>query len=208
MKKITLLVATALMGLNVANATVDKTITVERTMTRFSFDEPIAFTERGIEFFVFPNGDFDFNTRPDDTQGQYYFRGAGKRTTGEASAERRPVNFGVLIEQDSFGRIRRVGNVFINYDFNDRVTRIGTVFMRYDRFNLTQIGGMRIVYDRRGNIVEMIGSVKRNSGYYYGPTQNHNNWDNDHDYSYNSSNDYYYYRADGTRAKIEEEEKK
>ena len=72
--------------------------------------------------------------------------------------------------------------------------------MRYNRFALTQIGGMQIVYNRRGDIVDMIGSIKgyRNQGYVY-----HNNHNV---YSYQASNDedYYYYKADGTKALIEE----
>jgi hypothetical protein len=30
--------------------------------------------------------------------------------------------------------VRRVGNVFINYDANDRIKRIGSVYMAYNRF--------------------------------------------------------------------------
>jgi hypothetical protein len=33
-------------------------------------------------------------------------------------------NFGVKVEHDNFGRVRRVGNVFINYDANDRIKRV------------------------------------------------------------------------------------
>jgi hypothetical protein len=33
--------------------------------------------------------------------------------------------------------------------------------MHYNRFALTQIGGMRIVYNRLGQIVHTVGSVKR-----------------------------------------------
>lgn len=200
MKKITLLVASVLLVVNVANA---------QRNNRFSFDEPIAFTERGIEFFVFPNGDFDFNTRPSDSHGEFYFRGAGKKgadVQNRGSVARGPINYGVLIEHDSFGRVRRVGNTFINYDINDRVTRIGTVYMKYNRFALSQVGGLRLVYDRRGDIVDMVGSVKgnRNNGFtstYYGPVHSATV---DYNYAYNNGNDYYYYKADGTRAKIED----
>lgn len=201
MKKITLLVASILLIGSVANASELKS-TDERTITRISFDEPLSFTERGIEFFVFPNGDFDFNTRPNDSQGDYQYKSAGRRST-EVARNNRPVNYGTLIEHDSFGRVRRVGNTFINYDSQDRVSRIGTVYMRYNRFALTQIGGMQIVYNKRGDIVDTIGSIKgrRNAGFtndYYGPTTSNNN------YAYNNSNDYYYYKADGTKAKIED----
>jgi hypothetical protein len=199
MKKITLLVASVLLVVNIANA---------QRNDRFSFDEPISFTERGIEFFVFPNGDFDFNTRPTDSHGEFYFKGAGKKgadVQNKGSHSRGPINYGVLIEHDSFGRVRRVGNTFINYDYNDRVTRIGSVYMRYNRFALSQVGGLRIIYDRRGDIVDLVGSVKgyRNNGYtssYYGTTTV---CTSDVDYSYNSV-DNYYYKADGTRTKIED----
>ena len=193
MKKITLLVATVLLVGNVVNAT--------DVRTRFSFEEPISFVERGIEFFVFPNGDFDFNTRPQDSEGDYFYRGAGKR--GTTVSARRPINYGTRIEHDSFGRIRRVGNTFINYDSRDRVNRIGSVYMRYNRHALTQIGGMQIVYNRRGDIINMFGNVKggRNQGYVF-----QSNYDYDHDYASNNprnDDDYYYYKADGTKAKIE-----
>ena len=203
MKKITLLVASILLVGSVANASeIIKTSGEERS-TRFSFEEPISFTERGIEFFVFPNGEFDFNTRPDDSQGDYYFKTAGRRT--EKAERGGPVNYGTLIEHDSFGRVRRIGNTFINYDSRDRVNRIGTVYMRYNRFALTQIGGMQIIYNRRGDIVDTIGSIKgrRNTGYVFN-NHNHNDYDDDLNYNVSNYSDDYYYKTDGTKVKTED----
>jgi hypothetical protein len=205
MKKITFLVAGIMLLTGTAKASEIIKITDEVTRARFSFDEPISFMERGIEFFVFANGEFDFNTRPQDSQGDYFYKTAGKRTS---SIERgRPVNYGTLIEHDSFGRVRRIGNTFINYDSRDRVNRIGTVYMRYNRAGLLQVGGLKIVYNRRGDIVDTIGSVKgfRNTGYVY---NNHQGNYNDDAYSAsNSGDDYYYYKADGTKGKIEDDRK-
>lgn len=197
MKKITLLVASILLFGSVAKASeLNFTDGVERT--RFDLNEPISFTERGIEFFVFANGEFDFNTRPNDSEGDYHFRSAGKRTAKVNN--RGPINYGVLIEHDSFGRVRRVGNTFINYDSRDRVSRIGTVYMRYNRYALTQVGGLQIIYNRRGEIVDMIGRVKRNSGFTF------NNNYTASTYGNNNQNQYYYYRTDGTRALIEDDD--
>lgn len=210
MRTITFLVASVLLVGNFAKASEIIKIADERTMNRFSFDEPISFTERGIEFFVFLNGDFDFNTRPNDVHGTYQFKQAGKRNA--TIDNRNDGNFGVLIERDQFGRVRRVGNTFINYDNRDRVSRIGTVYMSYNRMALTQIGGMRIMYNRRGDIVDMIGEVKgfRNSGYAYttyGTTNgySYNNYYNNNGYyntNYDNDNNYYYYRTDGTKAVV------
>lgn len=195
MRTITLLVASILLTANVTKANETKSFNkLNVTRDRFDINEPISFTERGIEFFVFANGDFDFNTRPDDSHGTYQYKQAGKRTA--VVDNNCDGNFGVLIQRDNFGRIRRVGNTFINYDSRDRVSRIGSVFMRYNRFALTQIGGMRIIYDRRGDIVDMIGEVKgrRNYGYAY------NNYDTDDRNQTYGNGETYYYKADGTKA--------
>lgn len=198
MKNFTLLVASILLLGSAAKASELKTIDVAFT-TNFSFDEPISFTERGIEFFVFANGDFDFNTRPNDSQGDYQFKNAGRRSA-EVNRNNKPVNYGVLIEHDSFGRVRRVGNTFINYDYNDRVSRIGTVYMKYNRTFLDQVGNMKLIYDRRGNIVDTVGSVKgrKYQGYAYNTHQNNNYYPT----TSNNDDDYYYYKTDGTKAVI------
>lgn len=219
MKKITLLVASIFLAGGMAYASENPVFSDNQKMAKTAYcnDEPIRFNERGIEFYVFPNGDFDFNTRPDaTTDGDYYFKGAGKRNT--AIDERGLANYGVRIERDYFGRIRRVGNTFINYDAFDRVNRIGTVFMRYNRFALSQIGGLRIIYDRRGNIIDMIGSVKGRYGYYndyhnprgggyYSP--NNSPYDNG-GYS-NGNDDYnddnYYFKKENSKDKIEDSAK-
>ncbi|MFT6749707.1 MAG: hypothetical protein ACJAQ1_001661 [Flavobacterium sp.] len=191
MKNFTLLVASVLLIGNLANANETKIISKVKAVNYYE-NEPLSFTERGIEFFVFPNGDFDFNTRPDDSQGNYQFKTAGRRST-EVNRGNRPINYGVLIEQDSFGRVRRVGNTFINYDFSDRVTRIGTVYMQYNRFALDQIGNMRLIYNRHGQIVNTVGNIKGNryQGYAYQNNQNNSPY-----YQNNNSSDYYYKKND------------
>ncbi|MCI2227762.1 hypothetical protein MC378_01195 [Polaribacter sp. MSW13] len=141
----------------------------------YSYDNSVNFIERGIEFFVFTNGDFDFNTLSNSS----YYDYNGKRT-------RRTV--GVKIDRDFRGRIRRVGNVFINYDLRGNVTRIGNIFMRYNRGKLTKVGDLQIRYDRMGYPV-FYGNVKN---YYY-----------DNDIKINLSfgdvfeyNDTYFYKRD------------
>jgi hypothetical protein len=205
MKKITLLVASIfLIGSGVANAT-------ERNITKSPVDfrnaDPIVFSERGVEFYVFADGQFDFNTTP--SNGDMYYK-QGRRTsavnkTYGTPASIRNGNYGVKIEHDYEGRVRRIGNVFINYDANDRIKRVGSVYMTYNRFALTQVGGLQIIYNRRGQIVDIFGSVKGGRGYQY--YQNNNNgYDNDYDYDndQNSGNqDDIYYRSNGSKGKKE-----
>jgi hypothetical protein len=202
MKKITLLVASIFLFGSVAKASEIINFSDERRLPVDIRDaDPIVFMERGIEFFVFPDGQFDFNTRP-STGGIYYKPGRRNvvNTTYGAPANCQDENYGVRVEHDNFGRVRRVGNVFINYDANDRIKRIGTIYMTYNRFALAQVGGLQIIYNRRGQIVDIIGAVKGRRTYGY--SQNHYDYDGG---SNHGEQDYYYYKTDGTKAKIKDD---
>jgi len=172
--------------------------------------EPIIFRERGIEFMMFLNGEFDFNTRPSGPR--YHVNG-----TNGAPGNRGyygPSERGVRVEHDNFGRVRRIGNVYINYDTLGRVKRIGTIYMSYNSFAVTRVGNMRIVYDRRGRIINVYDFINHtNSSYFYNPRGSHYaggnsgyGYGNYNDDDYGSEDDYYYYRKDGTKAKMSDED--
>ncbi|MGV7106785.1 hypothetical protein [Flavobacterium sp. U410] len=210
MKKITLVLATMfLLGTGITKASANEVIdAVERNSfppIDYRYAEPIAFMERGVEFLVFPNGDFDFNTAPSNY--------AQPRNTTYGAPRSSSVRYyntngnrGVLVQHDNMGRVRRVGNVFINYDAQGRVKRVGSVYMSYNSFALKQIGNLRIIYDRRGRIINIVGFVNTyNQGYAYAPASSHYpttvyTYEND-DYGY-SNDDFYYYRKDGSKAKM------
>lgn len=212
MKKITFLVASIfLFGGIVANAT-------ERDHKRPPVDfrkaDPIVFTERGVEFFIFPDGQFDFNTRP--STGDMYYK-HGRRTsalnkTYGAPANVQNRNYGVKVEHDFAGKVRRIGNVMINYDANDRVKRVGSVYMTYNRYALERVGGLQIIYNRRGQIVDIFGTVKTDRIYQYNQNNSeyndynnhgdHNDYDN-RDYGQNTNEeDNTYYRTNGAKPKV------
>ena len=148
----------------------------------YSYDNSVNFIERGVEFFVFTNGEFDFDTRFDNRR--------------------------VQIRRDFRGRIRRVGRVYINYDAFGNVSRIGNVFMRYYRNRLTNVGNLSVRYDRWGYPL-FYGNVKNN--YFYdngirinlniGDICNYNDayfYRNDFRRNYSQireDRNYYYYRA-------------
>lgn len=148
------------------------------------YDDAVTFVERGIQFHVFLNGDFDFNTHSRNTRYVDYY---GRRIK---------TNRGVRIERDRRGRVRRVGNTFINYDARGNVKRIGTVYMRYRFGQLTDVGNLRISYDRWGN-PRYYGNVKYNDDYcgddvYY----NNNGIDIDVNIDIFDYDDRYFYRRD------------
>ncbi len=164
----------------------------------YNYNNAVNFIERGIEFYVFTNGEFDFNSHINDS---YY-------------NERRARNNNLRIERDFRGRIRTIGSVFINYDLRGNVSRIGNIFMRYNSGRLTRVGNLNVRYNR-GGYANFSGYVRDN--FYYdngirinlniGDVCNYNDTYFSHrDFRRNYSqvredNNFYYYRAN-TNAKI------
>jgi len=142
-------------------------------------DEPVTITVRNIDFFVFPDGQFDFNAH----QNSY-------------------ADYGVRIERDAYGKIRRIGNVYLNYNRSEQVTRIGSIFINYHRGVIRKIGRMRITYSRGGYFIHRYrpyyGYRPIRPGYsysstYYGPSTYYQGTYNN-TYSYDNTD---YYQADG-----------
>ncbi|TJY33958.1 hypothetical protein [Pontimicrobium aquaticum] len=217
MRKITLVLATMLLGVTFATASelVSELNSKDLRITkRYRFTQPIVFVERGVEFLIFQNGEFDFNT--DVNYGHfgdsYYRKSRTKRGSINATfgAPGVRINYnrprGVIITHDRLGRVRRIGNVFINYDYQGRVKRIGSVYMQYRFGQLKQVGGLHIQYNRWGDMIGVRGKVNRsNQGCGFcgmtGCTTDHFHKDNDwyDDDRYDDrwdgrDDDYYYYR--------------
>lgn len=220
MKKITLLVASLLLMSNVTIASEKNVFTGNEEGYRFITDyrdaDPIVFKERGVEFFIFLDGQFDFNTEPTVTttrgrsQNMNGTHGApGVRTVTVSNSNNG--RGGVIIQHDNQGRVRRVGNVFINYDAYGRVKRIGSVYMQYNSFALKQVGNMKIIYNRRGQIIDIVGFVNnsnQNNGYTFGGNGhgNGNGYGNGNNNNYDSDEDFYYYKKDGSKVKMDEDD--
>ena len=213
MRKITLLVASLLLISNVTIASEKNVFGANDEGYRFITDyrdaDPIVFKERGIEFFIFLDGQFDFNTQP-TTSGIRYRTENMNRTYGAPGVRSVTVSNtyygparGVRVEHDNFGRVRRVGNVFINYDAFGRVKRVGSVYMKYNSFALKQVGNMKIFYNRRGQIIDVTGFVN-SSSYGNGYTFNGNGHGNGNYNNDDSDEDFYYYRKDGSKVKMED----
>ncbi|MEY8849306.1 hypothetical protein AB9K26_10830 [Psychroserpens sp. XS_ASV72] len=213
MKKQVLFIAMVLIGLTSATATTAGYAVShgeDFNMNDFRFAEPVVFIERGVEFLIFPDGSFDFNTEIANNVSQVYYRSntlsrSVNTTYGAPGTISRghyytPQTAGVIITHDASGKVRRIGNVFINYDRMGRIKRAGSVYMSYQRNGmLRQVGGLRVNYNRWGQIVHTSGFVNQyntelNCGVDTGFGGHNSVGFNDID-SYDEN--YYYYRKNG-----------
>lgn len=225
MKKLVLLFTGVLMTLTAVTAAEKTTATQvgeDLITTRYSYAQPIQFVERGVEFLVFPDGSFDFNTNLDYTQGDSYYRRTRSRrgsvnatfgapgTQVRYSTPRR--SRGVIVTHDRDGKVRRIGNVFVNYNRYDQVKRLGSVYIGFNRFGMVdQVGGLHIRYNQRGHVTRMTGHVN-----YYNQgcgvcgvsscSENHfgghnDRDDDDYDDWDDDDDDFYYYKKGGKTKK-------
>lgn len=169
-----LFIAVVLIGLTSASATAsDKKKYYKKhhhKNNHFVNAKPITFVERGVQFFVFPDGTFDFNTHFNQTHhnnhdnSMFYKSNNTKRTYVNRNYHQN-YNRGVTIDHDRYGNVRRIGNVFLNYDRSGKIKRVGTVYMNYKRgrnfVSLSQVGGLRVEYNSCGEILYSYGQVKR-----------------------------------------------
>ncbi|WP_298238318.1 hypothetical protein [uncultured Algibacter sp.] len=178
MKKRLLLFTMLLMGLTVVSATNQHNHESDHHKKNKNFDryaQPIIFMERGVEFLIFPDGSFDFNTNNYNSyynDDAYYKSNRSKRSSVNVIYRGPNANMGftnnrnngVYISRDRSGQVRRIGNVFLNYDRLGKITRVGSVFIDYVRGRngtLRQVGGLRVNYNHWGEIVNLRGQVKR-----------------------------------------------
>ncbi len=233
MKRLVLLFAGLLIGLTTVSATELNHQKTENNLDitkHYRYAQPIMFVERGIEFLIFPDGSFDFNTKTyDNNYSDFYYknnsrRGSSVNTTYGVRNKRykhtsNRYNRGVFVSHDRNGKIRRVGNVYLNYDRYGKIKRVGSVYMgyrqgRHNRLNL--VGGLRVHYNRWGEIINIHGQVKRYDDYcnfcgvqsctveHSFGNRDRNHDDHDYDWNddiYNNDNNYYYYKQNGKSKK-------
>lgn len=147
------------------------------------YNEAITFIEKGVEFHIFLNGKFDFNTHYKNTRYSDY------------TNKRYKINKGIHIERDRTGRLRRVGNSFINYDIRGSVKRIGAVYIDYRFGKITKIGNLKVTYNRWGKPT-FYGSVKYNDHCKNDTYYSTGNSNIDHTFNYDNV---YFYKSDFKR---------
>lgn len=196
MKRLVLLFAGLLIGLTTASAQ------NHQKYNKHHFEEPITFTERNIEFLIFPDGSFDYNTNNryrihNSRRSNISYRGPNASITYSTLN----TNRNIYVSRNRDASIKRIGNVLINYNRYGQITRAGSVYINYNRGrngNLNQVGGLSVKYNRWGEIVTLNGQVNRFNKYYNTSylNNNSNNWDNRRDYD-NFDDNYYYYKQNG-----------
>lgn len=113
--------------------------TIERT---YKANEPYVFVERGVEFAVFPNGEFDFAYVGFNYEENPY------KTPNRPFSYNGGYNYDMYLQFDIFGAVIQIETVPVYYDNYGRIIQAGSVDISYSEDAIVQIGNMHIQYQK------------------------------------------------------------
>lgn len=138
-----------------ANTVTDLDHTAKKGI-RYNQPQSITFVERGVQFTVFVNGQFDFNRNRSRYQNSNTGRrGYGVNAPGHTYGVSYPYAHNTFVRYDRNGNAHKVGRNQIRYNRQGKVNQIGSVTLRYKNGRLVRAGDTQIVYNRRGRIVQL-----------------------------------------------------
>lgn len=158
MKKFYLLLTLMVVGFSAKAAPA-----AEVNFDRRGYEDAFIFVERGVEFAVFPDGQFDFffNSRKNFNRIpphiNYSFNSG--------------YNYGPFVQYDDFGAVIQIENVPVYYDYYGRIIQAGRVQIRYNAFGMVnRIGNMFVNYNPYRQFTHTSGYINsRNVNYVYRP---------------------------------------
>ncbi|MCB0460725.1 MAG: hypothetical protein KDC74_12035 [Flavobacteriaceae bacterium] len=167
--KRTVLFLVAILSLSIPTAVFATTKSDVSTNTRYyGYGDSFTFTEHGITFAVYPNGEFDFYLNP--------------RTGIHANVNLGNVNisynsgydYDAYVQYDEYGAIIQIEDIPIYYDYYGRINRAGSVRIYYNNNRVVRVGGLHVYYDRFGHYTHCTGYINiYNRHYVYHPYHNY-----------------------------------
>lgn len=153
MKKATTLLAGIFLMCFSANAV---TVLPENLMTTNNYGQRYIFVEGGVEFSIFPDGQFDF---------VYLGRNDGNNLNVQIGSPNVNIsfnagyNYDMYIQYDNYGAVIQVENVPIYYDRYGRIAQAGNVNIYYNDMHLVRVGGLYVHYDQYGHYSHYTGFI-------------------------------------------------
>ena len=100
------------------------------------------FIEGGIEFSVYPDGEFDFVV-PQVINGLHINVNSGRSNISFNTG----FNYDAYVQYDSYGAVIQIADVPVYYDNWGRIAQAGNIIINYNNNLLASVGGMNIYYN-------------------------------------------------------------
>lgn len=130
------------------------------------YGNSFIFVEQGVEFAVFPDGQFDFNV---DRYAPNF--SAHANFNGVSISFNSGHSYDAYVQYDDYGAVIQIENVPLYYDHFGRIIQAGDVHIRYNhRGYITRVGGLYVHYNRYNRYSHCSGFINvYNRRYVYRP---------------------------------------
>ena len=109
-----------------------------------SYGNSFIFVEQGVEFAVFPDGQFDFNVLRNNRAFAAYADFGNVSVSFNSGFD-----YNAFVQYDDYGAVIQVEHVPIYYDYYGRIVQAGNVRIFYNNFGFVRrIGGLYVHYNR------------------------------------------------------------
>lgn len=163
MKKLFTLTLVFLFGMGLSNAE-----NTEDDRRYRNYTKNFIFNQNGIEFAVFPDGQFDFNYLQDRNGTNVYVNTGNLQMSFNTGYD-----YNRFVQYDSYGAVIQIEEIPVFYDSYGRVNQIGEVFINYRGGYINRIGNMTVFYSRPGVIDYYNGYINAyNRNYVFQPWHN------------------------------------
>ena len=127
------------------------------------------FVENGIEFSVFPDGEFDFYI-PDYVEGVSLSVNAGPVGISFNTG----FDYDPYVQYDEFGAVIQIEDTPLYYDNYGRLAQAGDVNITYRNNRIRRVGGLQVFYNNYGNFSHYTGFINvYNRNYVFHPYHNY-----------------------------------
>ncbi|WP_124979823.1 hypothetical protein [Nonlabens xiamenensis] len=177
MKKMLLFIAVGLMTMTTAQAAenhLNETNDFPPRNHRYRNVQPVLFTYNNVDYAIFPDGRVDFelpnhrwNNQRSSVNRRYHVNRSNIRNRQNG-----------LVRYNHIGQVVKIGPTRIFYNGRGNVAKIGRLKVNYRRGVLSGVGGLKVLYNRRGQITAARGHVLVRD--FYG----HGHDCNDHDFGH------------------------
>ena len=125
----------------------------------FGSGDAFIFTEGGVEFAIFRDGQFDFYFDP---------RGGYPRFAGrDPFSFNHGFNYDPFVQYDDFGAVIQIERVPVYYDHFGRIIQAGRIPIYYNSIGtVSRIGNLYLHYDRFGRLARATGYINAQNRFY------------------------------------------
>ena len=155
MKKVYLLFAFLVVGLSAKAAPASAT----DSRNPFGYGDAFIFNEGGVEFAVFPNGEFDFHFNP-----RGIASGFGRNNPFSFNGG---YNYDPFVQYDDYGAVIQIERVPVYYDYFGRIVQAGRVQIGYNHYGMVnRIGNLFLQYDPYNQYTRYSGYINSHNRFY------------------------------------------